>query len=421
VKGKTRGGPAAAGAADAPVQTPTCWSGVAFGLALAALAAYHQYKLPPALPVMLESYGYDRVLAGGFMSVFALAGLTFSLRVGRGLERHGLVPYLTLAFGAFLAGEALALAVPENGWLMLLARGLEGVGFTVCAIAGPLLANINASRAQLPLVIGMTASWIPVGQISATLFSLPVIDRGLWQPLWWIGIALTVALALWGWRLKVAGVARLETRSGDSAGRAASTTPAQRGALVVVGAVFGLWSGQYIAFMTWLPQYLVEVHGFSPGSAALAYLPPAAMVIVFNVVTGALLRAGVPLIPLFAGSIAIQVVIWLAVPALGGGALGALALIVYGVTSGVTPACLFAMPNAIMGANRAAGSFAVIMTGRNIGILIGPVLLAQAVVMAGDWRLSWPLFGAVTALAALGALDIGRRLRGIERDTASTR
>ena len=417
MKGKSRGGPAAVGAADTPVQSQTCWSGVAFGLALAALAAYHQYKLPPVLPVMLETYGYDRVLAGGFMSVFALAGLTLSLRVGRGLERHGLAPYLALAFGAFLGGEALALAMPENGWLMLLARGLEGVGFTVCAIAGPLLANINASRAQLPLVVGMTAAWIPTGQVSATLFSLPIVDRGLWQPLWWIGAALTVALALWGWRLKVAGVARLETRHvGD--GRPRPATPTQRGALVVVGAVFGLWSGQYIAFMTWLPQFLVEVHGFSPGSAALAYVPPAAMVIVFNVVTGALLRAGAPLIPLFAGSIAIQVVIWFAVPALGGGALGGVALILYGVTSGITPACLFAMPSAIMGANRAAGAFAVIMTGRNIGILIGPVLLAQAVVMAGDWRYSWPLFGAVTALAALGALEIGRRLRRIERDTA---
>jgi len=77
------------------------------------------------------------------------------------------------------------------------------------------------------------------------------------------------------------------------------------------------------------------------------------------------------------------------------------------------------MPNAVMGANRTAGSFAVIMTGRNIGILIGPVLLAQAVVMAGDWRFSWPLFGAVTALAALGALEIGRRLKRIDRDTGS--
>ena len=182
-----------------------------------------------------------------------------------------------------------------------------------------------------------------------------------------------------------------------------------------------MWSGQYIAFMTWLPQFLVEVHGFSPGNAALAYVPPAVMVILFNVVTGALLRAGAPLIPLFAGSIAVQVVIWLAVPVLGGGALGALALIVYGVTSGVAPACLFAMPSVIMGADRTAGAFAVVMTGRNIGILIGPVLLAQAVVMAGDWRLAWPLFAGVTALATLGVLEVGRRLRRLERGIEAVR
>ena len=42
----------------------TNWTAVGFGLALASLAAYQLFKLPPVLPVMLEAYGYDRVLAG---------------------------------------------------------------------------------------------------------------------------------------------------------------------------------------------------------------------------------------------------------------------------------------------------------------------------------------------------------------------
>lgn len=53
---------------------PTNWTGVLFGLAIAVVAAFQQFKLPPALPLMIDRYGYDRVLAGGFMSVFALAG-----------------------------------------------------------------------------------------------------------------------------------------------------------------------------------------------------------------------------------------------------------------------------------------------------------------------------------------------------------
>jgi hypothetical protein len=33
--------------------------GVAFGLGLAFLAAYQQFKLPVVLPVLLADYGYD--------------------------------------------------------------------------------------------------------------------------------------------------------------------------------------------------------------------------------------------------------------------------------------------------------------------------------------------------------------------------
>ncbi|MCH7944313.1 MAG: hypothetical protein IIB67_13945, partial [Proteobacteria bacterium] len=45
----------------------TNWTAVGFGLALASLAAYQLFKLPPVLPVMLDAYGYGRVLAGAFM------------------------------------------------------------------------------------------------------------------------------------------------------------------------------------------------------------------------------------------------------------------------------------------------------------------------------------------------------------------
>ena len=48
---------------------------VAFGLCLAFLAAFQMFKLPPVLPVLLETYRYDRTLAGGFMSVWTANSL----------------------------------------------------------------------------------------------------------------------------------------------------------------------------------------------------------------------------------------------------------------------------------------------------------------------------------------------------------
>ena len=46
--------------------------GIAFGLGVLFLAAYQQFKLPVVLPVLLADFAYDRTLAGGFMSVYAL-------------------------------------------------------------------------------------------------------------------------------------------------------------------------------------------------------------------------------------------------------------------------------------------------------------------------------------------------------------
>ena len=108
---------------------------------------------------------------------------------------------------------------------------------------------------------------------------------------------------------------------------------------------------------------------------------------------------------------AIQAGLWLAIPVTGSGWFGVASLIVYGVSSGITPVCLFALPSAILGGARVDGrAFGIIMTGRNMGILAGPMLLAQAVAMDADWSLVWPLYGGATLLAAGGTVYLGRLL-----------
>ena len=109
-------------------------AGIAYGALLAILAAYHQFKLPPVLPVLTVQYGHDPRLAGGFMSVYALAGLLLSPVLGRRIERRGAARYLYAAFALFLAGGVLALVRPQSGLAMLMSRTLEGGGFAVLAI-----------------------------------------------------------------------------------------------------------------------------------------------------------------------------------------------------------------------------------------------------------------------------------------------
>lgn len=387
-------------------------AGVAFGLALSSFGAYQMFKLPPVLPLLLETYGYDRTLAGGFMSVYALVGLLLSIVVGRLIERRGLAAPVLAALGVMIAGNLLGLVAPESGAVVLAGRGLEGLAFAVLAIAGPTLTNISASARALPLVMGLTAAWIPIGQISATLLAQPALAGWGWQTLWIAGGLGCVLLA--GWTLGMRGALPRGAARAAPAGKAgeAKMTPRERWLLALGGFGFLVFSGQYFAYMTWMPQYLVEVHGFSLDGAVWGYLLPIAVLLVFNVVTGRILQLGVPVGGLLTGALALQAAIWWLLPWTGSDWTGIVSVIAYGVGAGVAPTCLFALPGGILGAGRgAAGAYGLMMTGRNVGVFIGPILLAGAFEMTGGWDLSAPIFGSFTTAGAIGALWLWLAMR----------
>ncbi len=390
-------------------------AGVAFGALLAVLAAYQQFKLPPVLPLLTAQYGHDPRVSGGLMSVYALAGLALSPVLGRLIERHGVAGYLYAAFALFGAGGALALAWPQSPALMLASRCLEGAGFAVLAIVGPVLVTGNAGTRYLALAIGLTATWIPTGQLIATAAARPILAAGDWQLLWWAGLAGTVAMAAW---------TGLRGRSGLDGGRSpgpATQSPASRTAardrrplLWAAAALFCLWSTQFIAYMTWLPSYLVSAHGLDPRTAVLGYTLPVVTLLVFNLLTGWVMNRGVRVGPLLTLALAGQAAVWATLPLTGAGWSGIASLIVYGIGAGIVPTCLFALPNAIEGTGR-PGAFATLMTGRNLGVLIGPLLLGWVFSSTADWNSAGPVFAGSTLLAVGLAAVVARTLKRRDR------
>jgi hypothetical protein len=110
----------------------------------------------------------------------------------------------------------------------------------------------------------------------------------------------------------------------------------------------------------------------------------------------------------------LQTAAWSLLPVAGGDWGGVALLVAYGMGAGVTPTCLFAMPAAILGARSGSGSaYGVIMTGRNLGVLVGPVLLPSVLAATGSWEGTAPTFAAATggALLLAAALTVrGYRL-----------
>ena len=397
----------------------TDWSGVALGLGLACLGAFQLFKLPPVLPIMLESYGYDRSLAGGFVSIYAAAGLLLSLPFGRWITRRGATQPVLWALATISLGNLLGLVAPALGEVMLAARALEGIGFTVLAIAGPVLANRNASPRHRPLVIGMTAGWIPVGQLTAGgLAPLMVAGPG-WQGLWVAGLAINGAMALWLLRRRARGGS--ETQPTQTQGQSDATLSLGLIALLAVGgSIFLFWSGQYFAAMTWLPQYFVEAQGLALTWAQLGTLLPVIVLLGFNLVTGMLIGRGWSIGALLAAALVSQALLWLCLPLVeeAGLAIGLVALVAYGIGAGISPTCLFAIPNALVGIGATqARAFGIIMTGRNLGVLLGPVVLAEAYKAAGSWSVAAPVFGTATSAAVLLAVILWL---GLRRNAAAT-
>ncbi|MBT5416030.1 MAG: MFS transporter [Rhodospirillaceae bacterium] len=385
--------------------------GIAFGAVLGIFAAFQQFKLPPALPLLLDLYGYDRLLAGGFMSVYALLGLVFSVRIGGWLDRYGSGRMLLIASAIMFCGNLGALAMPESGALVLVSRGFEGFAFAIFAIAGPVIANASAEPRHLPLVFALTAAWIPVGQISAALIGQPIIGAGAWRPLWWIAAAATLGMAIW--------VAALGRRLGRTlAGAGSKRGPTSRTEvlpvlnLALIGVTFTLWAAQYFAFVTWLPTYLVEVLGFAPGDAVLGYLLPVALLLVFVLACGGLMRLGIPIPAMLLGSLFLQAAVWWWLPSTESALWAGIGLVAWAAGAGTTPTCLFAMPSVVLGTGRAGPrAFAIVMTGRNLGVLVGPLLIPAVLALGGHWSFAGSVFGALTLGAGFVAALLSWRLR----------
>ncbi|MDZ7714307.1 MAG: MFS transporter [Rhodovibrio sp.] len=289
---------------------------------------------------------------------------------------------------------------------MLGARLFEGVAFTVLAIAGPVLANANASQRALPLVVAATAAWIPVGQLMAIGAAGPAFRLSGWPGLWFLGLLLTAALAAWlavVWRRGQVALGGARRAADQRAGDDGRLSRAQGVSMTVTAGVFLLWSTQYFAYMTWLPQYLVDL-GLSVDGALLGYALPVAIMLPSILMTGRLVQRGVPIGRLLVIGLALQAATWGLLPLAGDGVWGVGTLVLYGIGAGIVPTCLFAAPSRIAGQGQAnARAFGIMMTGRNTGVLMGPILLAQAFELAGGWAWAAPILGTVTA----GALALG--------------
>lgn len=400
--------------------TDTNWTGVSYGIVLGFVAAYFQFKVPPVLPVMFDLYGYETFVAGGFMSIFAVAGMLISVRVGRGIRRDGAKRYLFGAFALMLTGTAIGLIWPESGTVMLISRTIEGFGAAVLAVCMPAFANMSAGTKHLPIIIAAQATWIPVGQLTANIVAQPAVAEGTWQAVWWFGALAVVLVAIWtGYILargRVAGMAHtVQTDAGSEPQKAEPPAPMTRPehrALWLAAVLFFLWQAQFMGYFTWLPVYLVDVRGFTADGAVLTNQIPVIVLLIFALLGGVILKTGLSVIKLLTIALSLQTLGWAMIPFADNPVIGLGSLIVWGIAAGLTPTSLWALPSTLLGGHRAGtDAFAVVLTGRYLGILMGPLIAAAVFEATGNWIVVAYAFALIALATIIGTLLFGVQLR----------
>lgn len=363
-------------------------------------APLNQFKIPPVMPVLMQTLQIDLAQAGALMSVIALVGLILALPAGVILQRWG--PRLTglLALGCMAAGASVG-ALSNDYGALLTSRVIEGIGIGLIGVVAPATIAMWFPPERQGGPMGIWATWVPVGTVVMYLLA-PALAA--WQGLpavWWFGAGFAV--------LMFAAYAVLVRRppAQQASGRSAPEPLDLRSALAnrniwLLALEFGCFNLALVSLGTYYPTFLNEVRGFALGQAAFV-ASIGTMIVLFSA----------PLAGWFSDRIGSRRLVFslpfLALAALlvfpfrvEGGAIVAV-MIAQGLIAGAVPTATFAAAPEVMRRPQWAGlGLAVVLIGQNLGQLVGPVLFGRLVdslgwIPAGNLLIGVCLVGFVSA------------------------
>jgi MFS family permease len=364
----------------------------------------NQFKVPPLMPVLIETFRLNLSQAGLLMSVFAFTGLILALPAGVILQKLGPKRAGLLALGCLGIGSAWGAFSNGAGWL-LASRVLEGVGMGLIGVVAPASIALWFPRQKQGTPMGIWATWVPVG--SVIMYNLaPALESSAgWQAVWWSGAGFALAaFGLYGLLMRLPPSLANEPGAGQ-AGPVNDRSPKLREALAnrniwLLALEFSCFNFVIIAFFTFFPTFLSEERNYSLAQAGfIASLP--------NIIA----LGSAPLAGWLSDRIGSRRLV-LAIPFLIIGAIMILPfhltgsplyalMILFGLVGAAIPTATFAAAPEVAGKPQLVGlGLAVVALGQNLGMVIGPLLFGMSIeimgwVAAGYWLVPICLLGFV--------------------------
>lgn len=161
---------------------------------LASMAApLNQFKVPPVMGTLMQSYGMSMATAGTLMSIFALIGVVLALPSGFIMGRIGVKNAGLAALLCLMAGGALG-AVAGNLPVLMASRVLEGVGMCLMSIVAPTALATWFPPHKHGLALGVWGTWVPIGSTVAFAIGPTIAAASGWTGVAWASFGYTTAL-----------------------------------------------------------------------------------------------------------------------------------------------------------------------------------------------------------------------------------
>ncbi len=360
-------------------------------VAAGGVAALQVGKLPPALPALQADLGLSLVQSGFLLSMVQLAGLTLAvfmglLSDGMGLRRSMVRGLLLLALASAAGG--LATSVP----VLLVCRALEGLGLLLVALPAPALIRRLVPSQQLAGMLGVWGAYMPTGTALALLVGPLFIPAWGWPVWWWLFAAVSLAMAFWIARAIPADPPASGNAGAGTLQRLRRTLGASGPWLVALS--FGLYSGQWLAVVGFLPSIYAAA---GVGGALLGVLTALAAAVNMggNMASGRLLQRGwLPRATLWLGFGAMALGSTLAFAAFTDGQpwLRFAGVLLFSGVGGLVPGTLFSLAVRLApGEQQVAATVGWVQQLSALGQFIGPPAAAALAARAGGWQLT-PLF-----------------------------
>ncbi len=374
------------------------------------VAALQVGKLPPAVPALQSELGLSLVAAGFLLSMVQGAGLLLAVLMGVWADRMGL--RRSMLRGLLLLALASALgALSEAVWVLLACRALEGLGLLLVALPAPALIRRLVPPERLPGMLGFWGAYMPAGTALALLLGPLWLGVWGWRS-WWLllaGTCLLMAAVLWRWLppdpaplAQEAAAAGVLTRLRRTLGH---TGP------WLVALCFGLYSGQWLAVVGFLPA-IYTAAGLDGVQLGLLTALAAAVNMLGNMASGRLLLRGW----------APRSTLWLGFAAMAVGSTLAFVpwtepwpwlryagVLVFSGLGGLVPGTLFGLAVRLApGEQQVAATVGWVQQLSALGQFMGPPAAASLAAHAGGWQLT-PLFTVACCVGGLCLAALAQR------------